>query len=44
VWLLLGETPTPYGLAGGAIVLAAVAAITVVSARRRPAPAPNAAE
>ena len=41
VWLLLGETPTAYGLAGGAIVLAAVAAITVASARRRAAPVPR---
>ena len=38
VWLLLGEMPTPYGIAGGAIVLAAVVAITVVSARRRALP------
>ena len=44
VWLLLNETPTPYGLAGGAIVLAAVVALTIVSARRRPAPAPGPAE
>jgi drug/metabolite transporter (DMT)-like permease len=44
VWLLLKETPTPYGLAGGAIVLAAVVALTIVSARRRPAPAPGPAE
>jgi drug/metabolite transporter (DMT)-like permease len=44
VWLLLGETPTAYGLAGGAIVFAAVAAITVVSSRRRAAPAPHPAE
>lgn len=43
VWLLLGETPTPYGMAGGAIVFAAVAAITLASARRRTAPAPHAA-
>ncbi|MFO0988663.1 MAG: DMT family transporter [Alphaproteobacteria bacterium] len=41
VWLLLGETPTAYGLAGGAIVFGAVAALTLVSARRRPAPAPG---
>ena len=41
VWLLLGEIPTTYGLAGGAIVLAAVVAITVASARRRPSPAPH---
>jgi drug/metabolite transporter, DME family len=41
VWLLLGETPTAYGLAGGAIVFAAVAALTIASARRRPAPAPH---
>jgi hypothetical protein len=38
VWLLLGETPTPYGLAGGAIVFAAVVGITIASAQR-PAPA-----
>ena len=38
VWLLLGETPTPYGLVGGAIVLGAVAALTLASARRRPLP------
>lgn len=44
VWLLLGETPTAYGLAGGAIVFAAVGAITVVSARRRPAHVPYPAE
>jgi drug/metabolite transporter (DMT)-like permease len=44
VWLLLNETPTSYGLAGGAIVLAAVVALTIVSARRRPAPAPGPAE
>jgi len=35
VWLLLKETPTPYGLAGGAIVLAAVIALTLAAARRR---------
>jgi drug/metabolite transporter (DMT)-like permease len=35
VWLLLAETPTPYGLAGGAVVLGAVAALTLASARRR---------
>ncbi|HEY7610134.1 MAG TPA: DMT family transporter [Alphaproteobacteria bacterium] len=35
VWLLLGETPTAYGLAGGAIVLGAVVALTLSSARRR---------
>ncbi len=39
VWLLLGETPTPYGLAGGAIVLAAVVALTIATARRIAAPA-----
>jgi drug/metabolite transporter (DMT)-like permease len=44
VWLLLDETPTAYGLAGGAIVLGAVAALTIASARRRPQPAPRAAE
>ncbi len=35
VWLLLDERPTPYGLAGGAIALAAVVALTLSSARRR---------
>jgi drug/metabolite transporter (DMT)-like permease len=44
VWLLLDETPTAYGLAGGAIVLAAVVALTIASARRRPPPAPRPAE
>jgi drug/metabolite transporter (DMT)-like permease len=44
VWLVLNEAPTAYGLAGGALVLAAVAALTLSSARRRAAPAPQAAE
>ncbi len=44
VWLLLGETPTPYGLAGGAIVFGAVFALTIVTARRNPARAPRPAE
>jgi drug/metabolite transporter (DMT)-like permease len=35
VWLLLDETPTAYGLAGGAVVLGAVVALTLSSARRR---------
>lgn len=35
VWLLLNETPTPYGLAGGAIVLGAVVVLTLSAARRR---------
>jgi drug/metabolite transporter, DME family len=35
VWLLLNEVPTPYGLAGGAIVLGAVVALTLSAARRR---------
>jgi drug/metabolite transporter, DME family len=35
VWLLLDEVPTAYGLAGGAIVLCAVVALTLSSARRR---------
>lgn len=39
VWLLLREAPTPYGLAGGAIVFAAVVALTLSSARRRGQPA-----
>jgi drug/metabolite transporter (DMT)-like permease len=34
VWLLLDETPTPYALAGGALVLGAVVALTLASARR----------
>ena len=36
VWLLLNETPTIYGIAGGAIVLGAVVALTLATARRRP--------
>jgi DME family drug/metabolite transporter len=40
VWLLLSEAPTPYGLAGGAIVFAAVVALTLTAARRRDQPAP----
>lgn len=35
VWLLLRETPTPYGLAGGALVLAALVALTLTAGRRR---------
>jgi drug/metabolite transporter, DME family len=35
VWLLLREAPTTYGLAGGAIVLGAVVALTLSAARRR---------
>jgi DME family drug/metabolite transporter len=35
VWLLLGEMPTAYGIAGGALVLGAVVALTLASARRR---------
>jgi len=44
VWLLLGEAPTAYGLAGGAMVLAAVVAITLSSARRRGARSAQPAE
>jgi drug/metabolite transporter, DME family len=40
VWLLLSEAPTTYGLAGGAIVFAAVVALTLTAARRRDQPAP----
>ncbi len=45
VWILLGEVPTPYGIAGGAIVLGAVVALTLSSARRSAAArAPQPAE
>jgi drug/metabolite transporter (DMT)-like permease len=37
VWLLLGEVPTAWTLAGGAIVLAAVAGQAAAAFRRRPA-------
>jgi DME family drug/metabolite transporter len=44
VWLLLNETPTTYGFAGGAIVFGAVVALTLATARRRPVPAAQPAE
>jgi drug/metabolite transporter (DMT)-like permease len=44
VWLLLGETPTKFGLIGGAMVLAAVVALTVSAGWRRQAGPARAAQ
>jgi drug/metabolite transporter (DMT)-like permease len=38
VWLFLGETATPYTLAGGAILLGAIAGNAISGARRKPPP------
>lgn len=40
VWLALGETAGPYTLAGGAILLAAIAGNALSGLRRRPPPLP----
>jgi drug/metabolite transporter (DMT)-like permease len=39
-WLLLGERPTPLASAGGAVMIVALAARTLVERRREAAPAP----
>jgi drug/metabolite transporter (DMT)-like permease len=36
VFLALGETPSPWTLAGGALILVSVTAATVIGARRNP--------
>lgn len=38
VWLFLGETTTPYTLAGGAVLLAAIVGNALTGKRRRPPP------
>ena len=38
VWFFLGETATPYTLAGGAILLSAIAGNAISGARRKPPP------
>jgi drug/metabolite transporter (DMT)-like permease len=44
VWLLLDETPTAYALAGGALVLGSVVALTLATARRGAEVAPRTAK